>query len=364
MSFRAAPRNRRAARGSFHGRVHRACGSTSQTALLAIVWVTSLLLAGGLGYVLGKNASSLEDAPSDAQAAPAQQAGDTQVATKAQSKESPAEKSPEAQLREDVQRAISLLDDGRLAIFLQDYLSRRDLARMNGQIEAMAQQAQPREIEQLRENLVASLEGEISLSQDEQLAEVTYVLKAQEFIPESVPEPTAQPGGRLPSEELRELGGELPEFLTRAAALLREERLEEFIAGTYPLATLAELGMDGVEQMAFRVRSASQMSAAMLRDLEAAAEAEGELNASGNEATVVLPPLVEGDPQRILKFDKVDGHWRFHDADRDIRDEYQRLLAAPLPAFTIPGAEGVIRFERDGDHWRISEPPQDRPLVE
>ncbi|MBT5018136.1 MAG: hypothetical protein HON04_05275, partial [Planctomicrobium sp.] len=86
------------------------------------------------------------------------------------------------------------------------------------------------------------------------------------------------------------LGDDLPSMLRQAAALLEDDKVQEFVEKVYPISELELLFIDpAMSNLMTRINQTS-MKAAMIRDLKAAAEAEAEIQSG--IAAVTLAPLV------------------------------------------------------------------------
>jgi hypothetical protein len=154
------------------------------------------------------------------------------------------------------------------------------------------------------------------------------------------------------------LGDDLPSMLRQAAALLEDDKVQEFVEKVYPISELELLFIDpAMSNLMTRINQTS-MKAAMIRDLKAAAEAEAEIQSG--IAAVTLAPLVKGDSERTFKFDLVEGNWRFTDQAAQERETI-RELTVKLPESMKNGNDGLtFIFERTNSdsEWRIKSLPE------
>lgn len=256
-------------------------------------------------------------------------------------------------LQADLKEAASMLKNGQYRMLSADFLTPGYQAQ---NMRRRSSRNPPLSNEELQAHLEAALIGTRVFNRNFTLVEIRYVRQAEVVVPSGppqyVPALADKPRGRVSG-----LGSDLPTMLTKAAGLLEADNVKEFIQNVYPLAELAQLSEeDALERMMFRVTSNPDMKSAMIKDLKDCAAAEQEI--SGTEASVVLPPLVPGDRDRVVKFQLVDGNWRFFDGRQQTRARYRKLVAADVPSVTQPARSGVIMLTRQGQDWRLTAPPE------
>lgn len=262
-------------------------------------------------------------------------------------------------LKADLQEAIEMLDKGQHQLLVFDFLATKGGIRIPGG-PGRTVTIPEKDAAELKAHLQGALSGEFGFNRNHTLAEVTYVRQPVVMVPPGPPQyvpamddkPLGKPVG---------LGSDLSMMLEAAARLLEDGKTEEFIQNVYPYPELARLSeADLMERLLLRISTSPEMKAAMIRDLKAAAAEKATV--SGNDAEVKLPPLVARDEPRILKFELVDGNWRFFDGQKESRDMYRQLVTADIPAVTIPGSRGRMVLARSGENWRLSSEPTSEPL--
>lgn len=252
----------------------------------------------------------------------------------------------------DLKEAASMLEKGQHRLLSADFLTpayqAQNMRRRSSRNQALTN-------EELQAHLEAALIGTRIFNRNFTLVEIRYVRQAEVVVPAGppyyVPEMADKPRGTISG-----LGSDLPTMLTKAAGLLEADKVEEFIRNVYPLAELAQLSeADSMERMILRVSSIPDMKSAMIQDLKDCAAADHQI--TGAEASVLLPPLVPGDRDRVLKFQRVDGNWRFFDGGQKTRAAYRKLVVADVPSVTQLASAGVIVLSRQGENWRLTAPP-------
>ena len=212
----------------------------------------------------------------------------------------------------------------------------------------------------LSAHLESALTGQRTFNRNKTLVEINYIRKAIVLIPPSapgyIPKIVDKPSGQVVG-----LGPDLVTALTRASRLLEDGQTAQFVRSVFPLAELARLSEeDAMERHLFRISSQPEMSAAMIRDLKAAAKAKIKLN--GDLAEVAVPALLAGDNERILKFELVDGNWRLFDGGKESRALQKKLVSEPAGGHTVPGIRGSIVLSYSNGSWRMIGMPASQPL--
>ena len=152
------------------------------------------------------------------------------------------------------------------------------------------------------------------------------------------------------------IDGDLPVVLAEAAALLEDEKIEEFVEHMFPVEEVARMRKDDrFAGLLERLEEHPEMVETMIDDLLAAAELEPKFDESGNVGQITLPSSRPLGEERNLYFEKQNGHWRLDNQAGKIRDNIARQLTNDPVG---PGAGYALRLERIGDHWRLLEFPE------
>ncbi len=283
------------------------------------------------------------------------------------------EESPEAALEADLREAISMLERKQFQLLMHDFLpaifaSRRAYESQESQAVRGRRNSGPApilyeaQVKDMKAEILAALSGKRTFNRNQTLVQITYIKKPVELIPAKVPgyvpAATDKPAGQIHG-----LGSDLRQMLTQAAALLDSGKQEEFVRSVYPLPELAVLAQaDNMQRLLSRLKSQPQMAEAMIRELRAAAASAGQT--SGPAAKITLPATGKQESGRILKFDMVEGNWRFFDGGKQHRDVYHRLASAPIGSHTIPGSRGSMILYRFNGSWRLHAMPTNEPLAQ
>ncbi len=210
------------------------------------------------------------------------------------------------------------------------------------------------EFNNLQWHLESSLNAEFKLNADKSVAVAHYELSESDkpVAPASKSNPFED---QKPSKPSPGLGDDLKTVLTKAAALVENGKLEEFVMSVYPVTDVARFeDPEEMQQHLERIQDEA-MKTAMVRDLRAAAAATPQVQ--GNLATVSLAGIVDGDPVRQFKFEKVDGHWRFIDSDKEERLELVNFVSQQSAKPQGKPTQGVIVFTRTESGWKIMTMP-------
>lgn len=268
-------------------------------------------------------------------------------------------------VKADLREAVSMIKKRQFQMLLHDFMSaeiQANVTRSSSRNRSTKfQLMKDEEATELAVNLEAAISGEMAFNRNNTLVEIHFVRTPKMTVPPSPPSYLPAMDDR-PLRPASGLGSNLQTMLGAAANLLKENKTEEFILHVYPLAEVARLAeADFRSLLVKRVESRPEMRDAMIRDLEQASKATPSIG--GANATVKLPPLVAGDRERELRFQLVEGNWRFFDGNADTRAEFRRLVQGKIPAVTIPGAKGVLLLVRYGENWRMTAPPTTEPLL-
>ncbi len=286
----------------------------------------------------------------------------------------PEQETPDEALTADLQEAIQMIGRKQYRMLILDFMPQTEQVQMEAignrrtgsrfaanSVRSNALLNEQR-IAELLAHCSSALEGKRLYNRHRTLVEITYVRKPVELVPASKPKniPTL---AERPAGNVTGLGANLNKTIQAAIALLELGRTEQFVRSLYPLPDLARLEEgDQMKRHLFRLTSNKSISDTMLRDLRACLS--GAIQQNQNIATVSLPPLVVGDDPRIVKFELIDGNWRFFDSSRTTREQHKSLLQADIGSFSIPGTRGSMLLSRVGDSWRLIAMPRSEPLLE
>lgn len=205
----------------------------------------------------------------------------------------------------------------------------------------------------LLSHLIAARKGDFIFNPDSTYAEIVYVLrpvellqneKADVVIAEDQPLTTPAPG----------LDGDLPQMLRSAADLLKNGKMEEFVLHVYPEGEISRLQQtDTMKSLMYRLKTVPPMLAAMLRDLELAANAGKASAVSETKATLRIPGT-QPDQERTLEFEKVNGHWRFADVNRATRQAVANYSSAVNPPAMVAGERGSLVLQKIEGRWKMT----------
>ncbi len=302
--------------------------------------------------------SSVDDAPSREKVEqPKDQVEDSSLPSE--------EPTGEASVKESIQAAIETIEKKSAQMFVYSYLPIERQERYESIVERENKNLVDLALtstvfKEYRIHLQSALNGSFELNPSRSVAIVTYKLKE---LPDSGMNlrKFARNGEVAQGAVYSGLGDDLPQMLTQAATLIEEDDFQKFVESVYPISEVEQLPADqNLSQLLARIKQPA-MKTAMLRDLKDAAEAEADIQ--DNLATITLDALVEGDPQRVFKFDLVEGNWRFADLAVEDRKAISKLVTK-LPASMKKGNKGLtIVFERNGtdSHWRIKSLPDTLP---
>lgn len=273
------------------------------------------------------------------------------------------EPTAEEELKSSIQNAIDTIEKKSAQIFVYSYLPFEMRQRYEQVVEregrSVVDQALSKKVfKEYRIHLQSALNGSVEFNLPQTVAVVKYKLKE---LPDSGMklDKFARDDSEIAVGEAYEgLGDDLPSMLRQAAALLEDDKVQEFVEKVYPISELELLFIDpAMSNLMTRINQTS-MKAAMIRDLKAAAEAEAEIQSG--IAAVTLAPLVKGDSERTFKFDLVEGNWRFTDQAAQERETI-RELTVKLPESMKNGNDGLtFIFERTNSdsEWRIKSLPE------
>ena len=282
-----------------------------------------------------------------------------------------ATETPEEALDADLKEAISMLQQRKLNFLMHDFLPPgfaaqlefTELRRRSQQRDLQPQPILPNEtVADLAAHFEAALTGQRTFNRNKTLVEINYIRKAVELIPDSAPDYVPTIADR-PKQPVIGLGSDLQQMLLQAAKLLDARKYDDFVNSVYPLAELARLEQeDGMERHILRITSRPEMKEAMLRDLKAVYDSPQAVTVSGSMAEANLPALVPGDTPRIIRFELVDGNWRFFDGGRSTHEEQKKLVEKSAGGYTLPGSKGSMVLSYSDGSWRLIGMPTSDPL--
>ena len=262
-------------------------------------------------------------------------------------------------LLDEISEAITMIETDPDAFLKVGFL--HPLLRLKLQLASKDSFGQPKsglmtknELDNLKSQLLASLKADFKINDDKSVAVAHYKLPELKAAKPTVSKLNPFED-RKPTKAVSGLGGDLKVMLTKASALVEAGKLEEFVRSVYPIPDVARFeDQEEMQQHLERIKS-DEMKTAMVKDLKEAAAATAEIQ--GDLATVKLTPLVDGDPDRHFKFEKVDGNWRFIDSDKQKRQELVKLATHQSAAPQREPTQGVIVFTRTESGWKMMTMP-------
>ena len=282
-----------------------------------------------------------------------------------------AAETPEEALDADLKEAISMLQQKKLNFLMHDFLppgfaAQFEFSEQRRRSQRRDSQPQPilpnETVADLAAHFEAALTGQRTFNRNKTLVEINYIRKAVELIPDSAPDYVPTIADR-PKQPVIGLGSDLQQMLLQAAKLLDARKYDDFVNSVYPLAELARLEQeDGMERHIMRITSRPEMKEAMLRDLKAVYDSPQAVTVSGSLAEANLPALVPGDAPRTVKFELIDGNWRFFDGGRSTREEQKQLVEKSAGGYTLPGSKGSMVLSYSDGSWRLIGMPTSDPL--
>lgn len=266
----------------------------------------------------------------------------------------PGNEAPQAQLQADLDDAISLLENGELAQFLERYMPLKYLEDIR-EFSTVEQAAKNMKVggafeKQWLEKLRAMKKAEIDFLDEEQS-------KAR-LIADVSPEDTDRPEFSLknPAEEnvpkTEGFSGDLQEAIGKAIAALEAGDHRKFVENMFPESelylTTSDEAMQAISQ---RLKEHPKMVEQMVADLKALQKLTPKYDAKQTLATFQLNPDTK--QARTIQFEKA-GTWRMADSAKKIRAEvYKQSQQPPI------GVKSTLETEwvRIRDHWRLSQLP-------
>lgn len=264
----------------------------------------------------------------------------------------------------DLIEAVQMLENGQYFLFSADFLSGQfNAGYLNSSAARRTRSVlSPDKRDVLLLQLKSAVGVKPAFNRTRTLAQIDCVLKPVEKIPEKEPETSTTVYGKTKGE-LTGFGSDLSSALDEAAGTLDAGNTEKFIRGMFPLAELSRLTQSNqLDRLVFRLNSHPEMVRTMIRDLQQAAAAKS-IAISGTDpqktrtAAVHLPPTAKGSTSREFHFELINGHWRFADSLRSVREEHKKLLSAPVAGYSIPGSKLTLLLRWEDDSWKLLAPP-------
>lgn len=154
--------------------------------------------------------------------------------------------------------------------------------------------------------------------------------------------------------------GDVAAVIVKSIAELEQGRIHEFMLNMFPPVALRVMSRNGTERsFAAKVDMDSALVVRMLQDLKLLTAEQPQITGdvaefslpaveyAGNDVTQIRPALAKYPvPDRIIRFSKINGHWRFYD------DGSLRQTGA------LDGSVIQLKLERVGTSWRLLSYPR------
>ncbi len=254
-----------------------------------------------------------------------------------------------ASLRTAIDRAIELLEDDDFEGYIEEFYSVEEYRRLRTgrrlTDEARHLASLPGFKDRMLTALRAARESEPRWTNEAGVARFSINLTEIEepADPAEATSPTTEPA--IP--DVAGWGDDLDQVLTSALSSLNDEDYATFVERIFPAAEVVQMqSSDGMDLLLLKLETYPEMAEAMQRDLEQCQSARAEIEGDVAEFT-----LTEGrqNPQTV-KFQLVDGNWRFYDSITPVREEAAAFAAEA-------GGDGddilTIELERIGNEWRL-----------
>jgi hypothetical protein len=284
----------------------------------------------------------------------------------------------QAEVQKTLNDAIAVVEAGDLVKFVEFYAPVELLRNLRDQGRLETLRSSPPDSRILLSLLRRFQNGEVRLERDGLVARVTPRRDKSDSPPKEdvdAPDPLAAvPSPKLDKLKLVGYGSDLSQVVKSSLAALDTGELESFIDHVFPAGELGRLqSHDGKTQLVARLKKQPEFIEQMRRDLKAIGDATPEFNADKTVATIVLrTPTADKRPgdappePRTVKFQKVDGSWRFYDNSTPVREEMARQsrLLPPklkyLPGMRVENPD-VLVMEKLGSSWRLAALPEPGP---
>jgi hypothetical protein len=262
---------------------------------------------------------------------------------------------PQAQLQKDVAEAISLLEKGEVAKFLDWYLPLKDLESIRKQTtveeaakEVKAQGYDKKLLERLREMKKSEVEF---LDNDKSKARLVANAKTEESDESSfsLPDPAEE---KIPQYD--GFPGELKEAIAAAIKALEAGEHKKFVENMFPESELSLIKSDeGMKAVLDCLKEHPQMAEQMAADFKSLQTLTPKYNAEKTTATLELHPGTK--QARTILFEKA-GTWRMANSAKQIRAEVYKQSRQKPVGIQIQ-ATPTPQWIRIRDHWRLAKLP-------
>jgi len=317
--------------------------------------------------------------PATETAAPAAASTRGETAMRDARKTGDGDDSPESAVRRTLDEAIALLEAEDLVGYYENFAPVDDLRAMRdrGRLLQLRDVKAPNEVNRILDLLKRFQGANFKMRPDGLTAELKVGPKKPDSPDGPDDPPDVEANVADPDDDKLQkaggYGGDLPRTLDSALQALDRGEFESFIDALYPLGELGRLKAEnGRGKLIAELKSRPEMVESMRRDLQHCKKNPAEFNSDKTLATFTMPVAVKGakPAQKTVKFQRVDGAWRFYDNSTPARRELARmarLKPAPLPEVTllapqprnslkVPDKETLV-FERLGPVWRIMRLP-------
>lgn len=280
-------------------------------------------------------------------------------------KETKSAATPEAQVRAAIQDALKRLDAGDIQGFMEYYMPADELRRMR-QSKMLARMAdliksQPQQIETTRERFSKGLKS-TSWEFDETQSIVKIDLTKTGDKPEApkLPEYVEPATTKV---AITGYGSDLKVVLNKAIAAIQAGNAEEYVTKMFPIGALREPGFEKKQPVIVAMyKSNPKLTESLLADLKTMQSLTPKMVNNGATAEYVIPgaefPVRPPNgpataPDRTVKLQKVEGHWRLFDNTTPARKTIAQQQTQPLPEIKGATDQNFLILEKLGDGWRI-----------
>lgn len=252
----------------------------------------------------------------------------------------------EAALRKDLKDAISVLEKGDVAGFIENYMPLEHVnhIRKFTTVEKIAESIKQGGLfeEAWLEKLQAMQKGKVEFLDEEKSRAVFQIEtgKKEPAMDGLLPNPAREKIPKTPG-----FSGDVTAAISAAIKTLEAGDHKKFIENMFPPAELyITQSEDGMKSLLAKLEDHPEMVKQMLADFKALENLTPEMNAEKTKATFDLGG-------RPVIFEKA-GTWRFANTAKEIRTEmYEQSKRSPM------GASGLKRIEwiRIRDNWRLTQ---------
>ncbi len=277
---------------------------------------------------------------------------------------------PEADIPSSIEEMIELLETGEIKTFVETRLRASDLQKLRRGGQAsydrqLKRLSAPPVIEMLIDELRAVRDSVPHLNEARTTARLQMQFNA-DASPRS-PEELSAELNRTSLIEVSGFGDDLKTVLARAVEVLtdsnspKDSRLDDFVSSVFPVSELykPDSGLRTTHWFE-RIEWSQALVDSMVTDLQALQTLTPQYEDDGNIASFVIPGEVREqsagtrDPDRLIRFELVDGNWRFFDNTRRAREataDWSKLH--PLESDNLKKMMPVIILEKQSDRWML-----------